>query len=163
MLLRGARPFKAKLYLICSNNKCFDFKPMLYISLGTPERGEKKRKTPSARLTWSSSGSRRARTKEWSREQDAAHRACQKLSLHSSLKLKCARRFGQTPHVRRLGRRSFDNSSSRRARTKEWLRAQDAAHRARKKLCLRPALKLKCAFFQCPTSKPLLGGGCTSP
>ena len=90
---------------------------------------------------------RRARTKEWPRAQDAAHRACEELCLHPALKLKCARRFEQTPHVRRPGRRSFDNSSSRRARTKELLRAQDAAHRACKKLCLRPALKLKCAFF----------------
>ena len=31
MLLKGARPFKVKLYLICLNNNCFDFKPMLYI------------------------------------------------------------------------------------------------------------------------------------
>ena len=31
MTMRGARPFKVKLYLICLNNKCFDFKPMLYI------------------------------------------------------------------------------------------------------------------------------------
>ena len=31
MLLRGARPFEAKLYLICLNNKCFDFKVVIYI------------------------------------------------------------------------------------------------------------------------------------
>ena len=31
MLLRGTRPFKVQLYLICLNKKCFDFKPMLYI------------------------------------------------------------------------------------------------------------------------------------
>ena len=52
MLLRGARSFKVKLHLICLNNKCFDFKPMLLIlilivfNLGTPERwGEKKEKS----------------------------------------------------------------------------------------------------------------------
>ena len=28
MLLKGARPFKVKLYLICLNNKCFEFKPI---------------------------------------------------------------------------------------------------------------------------------------
>ena len=27
----GARPFKVKLYLICLNNKCFDFQPITYI------------------------------------------------------------------------------------------------------------------------------------
>ena len=27
---RGARPFKVKLYLICLNNKCFDFKLIIY-------------------------------------------------------------------------------------------------------------------------------------
>ena len=31
MLLRGARPFEVKLYLICLNNKCFDFQPIIYI------------------------------------------------------------------------------------------------------------------------------------
>jgi len=31
LLMRVTRPFKARLYLICFNNKCFDFKPMLYI------------------------------------------------------------------------------------------------------------------------------------
>ena len=28
MTLKGARPFKVKLHLICLNNKCFDFKPI---------------------------------------------------------------------------------------------------------------------------------------
>ena len=42
VLLRGARPFKAKLHLICFNNRCFDFKPIIYIlmlvvDLGTSE------------------------------------------------------------------------------------------------------------------------------
>ena len=27
----GARPFKAELYLICLNNECFDFQPVLHI------------------------------------------------------------------------------------------------------------------------------------
>ena len=27
----GARPFKVKLYLICLNNKCFDFKLKIYM------------------------------------------------------------------------------------------------------------------------------------
>ena len=31
MLLRGARPFKVKLYLICFNYKFFYFKPIIYI------------------------------------------------------------------------------------------------------------------------------------
>ena len=31
MLLRGARPFKAKHHLNYFNNKCLDFKPMIYI------------------------------------------------------------------------------------------------------------------------------------
>ena len=30
MLLKGARPFHIKLYLICFNNKCFDFKPIFF-------------------------------------------------------------------------------------------------------------------------------------
>ena len=31
MLLKEARPFKVKIYLICFNNKCFDFKLIIYI------------------------------------------------------------------------------------------------------------------------------------
>ena len=48
MTLREARPFMVKLYLICLNNKCFDFKPMIYIliliilNLGTLEGGAEK-------------------------------------------------------------------------------------------------------------------------
>ena len=45
MLLRGARPFKVKLYLIRLNNKCFDFKLIICIlvlvvlNFGTSELG----------------------------------------------------------------------------------------------------------------------------
>ena len=40
---RGARPLKVELYLICLNNKCFGFKPIICIlilmvlNIGTPE------------------------------------------------------------------------------------------------------------------------------
>ena len=31
MLLRGARPFKVKLYLVCLNSNCFDLQPVICI------------------------------------------------------------------------------------------------------------------------------------
>ena len=45
LLRRVARPFKVKLYLICLNNKCFDFKPMVYISGIGIFGGDRKKKS----------------------------------------------------------------------------------------------------------------------
>ena len=83
LLLRGARPFKAYLYFICLNNKCFDFN-WCYIfgdssqNLGTGEM--RNRRVGQRKSTSTSSGSRQARTKGWLRAKDVAHRAFEKLA-----------------------------------------------------------------------------------
>ena len=63
-------------------------------------------------------------------------------------KLNCARRFEEFLTSEKLGGRSDVSSTSRRARTKGWLRAQDAAHRAcEKTFQRRTSKKLNCAFY----------------
>jgi hypothetical protein len=62
-------------------------------------------------------------------------------------KVNCARRFEEKPYLKKLHGTAEVPSGPRRARTKRWLRAQDAAHRVCQKLCGRRCLKRSTAFF----------------
>ena len=70
-------------------------------------------------------------------------------ALRASLleKLNCARRFEEFLTSEKLGGKADVPNVPRRACTKEWLRAQDAAHRACQKLCGRRCLKRSTALF----------------